>query len=207
MQPRGVRGPVGIGRLEAEEPQDAQIIFGDPPCRVADETDAAGLKIGAAVHIVVHDAVRGDRQRIHCEVATLGIDLPVPPERDLGLAAESLDVLAQRRHLKRCSVDHQRDRAVVDAGRHRPQSARSGAAHHLIRKRGRSDVDVAYWQPHQRIARCPSHHPRLFAAAVEERKRTRERRCMEPAGVREPHSRAHLCVPGTNRPFSICAGT
>ncbi len=134
---------MGIGRLEAEEPQDAQIIFSDPPCRVADETDAAGLKVGEAIHIVMHHAVGGDRQRIHREVATLGIDLPVPPERHLGLAAESLDVLPQRRDLKRRSVDHQRDRTVVDAGRHRPQSARGGAAHHLIRKRCRRDVDVA----------------------------------------------------------------
>jgi hypothetical protein len=27
------------------------------------------------------------------------------------------------------------------------------------------------------------------------------------AGFRQPYSRTHLWAPGTNRPFSICAGT
>ena len=77
------------------------------------------VEIGKPADIVVHRAVARDRQRIDGEVAPLGVRLPVAAERDLGVAAEGLDVLAQRRDLERRAVDHHRDGAVLDAGRHR----------------------------------------------------------------------------------------
>ena len=55
--------------------------------------------------------VKSRRLRVGREVAS---------ERDLGLAAVGLDVLAQRRRLDRASVDDDRHRAMRDAGQQRP---------------------------------------------------------------------------------------
>jgi hypothetical protein len=66
--------------------------------------------------------------------------LPVPPERNPRLTAESLAVLPQCGDLKRRIVDHKRDGAVLDAARHYLQSTRGRAAHHLVRQCRRCDV-------------------------------------------------------------------
>ena len=64
--PRGDAGVQSgrIGRtraipgVKAKEPQDAQIVFGDALCRIADEAHAARGDIGEAADIVVDRAVR-----------------------------------------------------------------------------------------------------------------------------------------------------
>ena len=81
--------------MKAEEAQDAQIILGDAGRGIADEAHAARVQIGKAADIVVHRAVARHRQRVDGEVAPLRVVLPVAAERDLGLAAEGLDILAQ----------------------------------------------------------------------------------------------------------------
>ena len=136
--------------------------------------------------------------------------LPVAAERDLGLAAEGLDVLAQRRHLERTAVDHRRDGAVLDAGRHRLVAGGLDAAHDLLRHRGGRDVDLADLLPEQRVAHRAADHARLLAVAVEQRQQLAKRPVVEPWGVIERAAVRHFVfrrLPGTNLPSCTCAGT
>ena len=54
---------VGIGQaaavdgMETEEPQDAQVVLGDPGRGVADEADAPRLQVGEPADIIVERAV------------------------------------------------------------------------------------------------------------------------------------------------------
>ena len=94
-KPGGIGRALAIGGVEAEEAQDAQIILGDALARLADEAHAPRREIGEPADVIVHGAIGGDGQRIHGEVAPLGIGAPVAAEAHLGVAAEGLDVLAQ----------------------------------------------------------------------------------------------------------------
>ena len=192
--------------MEAEEAQDAQIIFGDARRRIADEAHTARLEIGKPADIIVHDAVGRKRERVHGEVAPLRVALPVAAEAHRRVAAEGLDVLAQRRHLERPALDHHRDGAVVDAGRHRLEAGGRGAAHHLRRQRRGRDIDVAQRHAEQRVAHRAADDARLLAVAVERREQVRERGLAQP-GRRSLVDAGHFIVPGTSLPFSICAGT
>ena len=58
------------------------------------ETDAARLEVVDPADVIEHCAVRARGERIHGEVAPLGVGLPVAAERDLGVAAVGLDILA-----------------------------------------------------------------------------------------------------------------
>ncbi len=106
--------------MHAEEAQDAQIVFLDPFACVADETHAPRRDVGKSADIVVHDAIGADRQRIDGEVAPACVADPVTAERNPGMTAEGLGILAQRRDLERRAVHDQRHGAVIDA-----RSARS----------------------------------------------------------------------------------
>ena len=57
MQPGGVGRATGIGSLEAEEAQDAQIVLGDAAGGIADEADPPVPEIVQAADVVVHHAV------------------------------------------------------------------------------------------------------------------------------------------------------
>ena len=119
-EPFGVGMVAGaIGGMEAEEAQDAQIVFRDALARIADEAHAPRRQIVEPADIIVDRAVARGRQRIDGEIAPLGVGLPVAAEGDLGVAAIGLHVLAQRGHLERMLVDDDGDGAVLDAGRHR----------------------------------------------------------------------------------------
>ena len=109
--------------------------------------------------MVMHDAVGIDRQAVDGEIAPLGVADPVAAERDLGLAAERLGILAQGGDLERMPVDHQRHGAVLDAGRHALDAGRLGAADHLVGQRGGRDIDIGDRQAS--AARCaPRRRPR-----------------------------------------------
>ena len=123
-KPAGVRRAVAEMRVKAKEPQDAQIIFFDPPLRFADEAHATRGKVVDAADIIVNRSVGRSGERIDGEVAPLGVGLPVAPERDTRLAAERLDVLAQRRDLDRLVIDDDGDGAMLDAGRDRLAAGR-----------------------------------------------------------------------------------
>ena len=101
--------------MHAKEAQDAQIILGDALAGVADEAHAPGGDVGQPADMVMHDTARIDGKPVDGEVAPLGIAHPVAAERHPGLAAKGLGILAQRRHLERLRVDHQRHGAVRNA--------------------------------------------------------------------------------------------
>ena len=68
----------------------------------------------------------------------------------------------------------------------------------------------AIGMPMQRIAHRAADHARLLAVAVEHAEQARQRARAQPRRAGEPaRGRAgrHLVCPGTNLPFSICAGT
>ena len=206
-----ISGAIGfarpVGGMHAEETQDAQIILGDALAGIADEAHAPGCDIGKPADMVVHDAVGVDRKPVDGEVAPFGIADPVAAEGDLGLAAEGLDVLAQGRDLERMRVDHQRDGAVVDAGRHALDAGRPGAADDLVRQRRGRDVDVAGRDIEQRVADGAADHAGFLAIAIEQREHARGRTRPEPGRIRQHARLAHFSTPGISLPFSICAGT
>ncbi|CEG08948.1 hypothetical protein BN961_02368 [Afipia felis] len=108
-----VRLALPVSRVDAEEAQDAQEILADAARGVADEPHAARFDVGETADMIMHDAIGGQRQAVDGEIAPLGIPHPVAAERDLGLAAEGLDILAQRRDFNRRAFDHQRDGAML----------------------------------------------------------------------------------------------
>ena len=151
---------------------------------------------------------RRDRQRVHGEVAALGVAPPVAAERHLGVAAEGLDILAQRRHLERMTVDDHRHGAVLDPGRHRLEAGGLDAADHLVGQRRGGDVDVAVRLAEQRVAHRAADDARLLAVAVEHGEQPRKRPLAQPAGIEPARRFGHLVCPGTNTPSSsIWAGT
>ncbi len=192
--------------MNAEEPEDAQIVLGDPLVRVADEAHAPGGNIVKPADVIVHDAGGVDRQAVDGEVAPLRVDDPVAAERDLGLAAERLGILAQRGDLERMRIDDQRHGAVVDAGRHALDAGRLGAADHFGGQRGGRDIDVADRNLQQRVADRAADHARFLAIAVQKPEHAGGRTGSEPGRVVEHARIAHFSTPGTNLPFSICAG-
>ena len=121
----GARGVAVLGD-EAEEAQDAQEVLADALARVADEAHALRLEVAVAAERIVHRAVGVAIERVHGEVAPHGVLAPVGGERHPGMAAERLDVAAQRRHLERDFVGDDGDRAVLDAGRNRVQPGALG---------------------------------------------------------------------------------
>ena len=205
-----ISGTVGltraVGGMHAEEAQDAQIILGDALAGIADEAHALGFDIGKPADMVVHDAAGIDGKPVDGEVAPFRIANPVAPERNPGLAAKGLGILAQGRDLERMRFDDQRDRAVVDAGRHAFDAGRLGAADDLVGQRRGRDVDVAEGNFQQRIAHGAADHAGFLAIAVEQREHARGRTGSEPGRVRQHARLAHFSTPGTSLPFSICAG-
>ena len=70
-----ISGAIGFARakggVNAEEPQDAQIVLGDPLVRIADEAHASCGDILKPADVVVHDAGGVDRQAVDGEIAPL----------------------------------------------------------------------------------------------------------------------------------------
>ena len=177
--------------------------------RLADEAHAPRVKVRKPADIVVHGAVSGGRERIHGEVAPLGVLLPVAAEAHAGVAAEGFDILAQRRHLERPAVDHDRDGAVLDAGRHRLEARGLGATDDLLRDSGGGHVEFKDRLAEQSVSHRAADHARLFAVAIEHLNEARERAFAEPRGIFQQASRlAHRTTrPGTNLPSSTWAGS
>src|SRR5207253_10956997 len=82
------------GCVNAEKPEDAQIVFRDTPVRIADKAHAPCGDIVESTDVIVHHAVGADRKAVNSEVAPLRIADPGAAECDLRLAAERLGVLA-----------------------------------------------------------------------------------------------------------------
>jgi hypothetical protein len=155
--------------MNAEEPENAQIVFGDAPVGIADEAHPPGIEIGQAADMIMHHAVDGCGKAVHREITSFGIALPVAPECHLGLAAKGLDVFAQCRDLERRAIDHQRHRAVLNARRYALDMGRLGAADHFIGHGRRGDIDFAHWQFHQSVAHSAADRAGFLAIAIEQR--------------------------------------
>ena len=178
--------------------------------RVADETHAPRLEIGEAADVIVDRAVAGSGQRIDGEIAPLGVSLPVATEGNLGVAAIGLHVLAQRGHLERMFVDDHGDGAVLNSRGHRLEACRAHALDHFVRHGCRGDVDFLDQQSDQRVTHRAADRARLLAVAVEHGQQARQRAALKPGGIGKRargRTARHLTRPGTNFPFSICAGT
>ena len=118
-------GGVGFARAEArvetEEAQDAQMVFGDALKGIADEADVPLLEIVEPAEIIEDFAGRRvGEQGVDREVAAGGIGLPVVGERHRRPAAVGLDVGPQGRDLERMAVADRGDRAMLDARSARP---------------------------------------------------------------------------------------
>ena len=154
--------------MEAKEAQNAEVIFGDPLLRFADEAHAACRDIVTAADVIEHFPVSRYRQSIDREIAPLGIGAPVAPEFHPRLAAERFHVLAKRRDFERTGVDDDGDGAVLDAGRHRLPAGCLDAAYDFVRLcRGR-DVDLGDRQMKEFVPHRAANDARLFTAAVEQ---------------------------------------
>ena len=193
--------------MKTKEAQDAQIIFRNPFRRLADESHAARGDVGDAADIVIDRAVRRHRQRVDGEIAARGVFRPIPAEYDLGLAAVSFDIAAQRRDLEWLAVNDDGNGAVFDAGRFRFQPGRFDAAHDLFRQCSGRQVDFLDSALHERIAYRAADNARFFAVAIEQREKMLDRDFFEPSRLAELRGCRHRVAPGTSLPPSICAGT
>ena len=109
-----------------------------------DKSDPSLLQILPALEEVVEDAVEPEEHAVDRQVPSVGVELPVLGELDVGLPAVTDHVDAQRGHLEVL--------AVVDARRHRTVllAERIDGAHplrlehglHLVGRRCRGKVQV-----------------------------------------------------------------
>jgi len=191
MQAFGIGRAMPIGGVKAEEAQDAQIIFLNALHGLADEADAPGLDVGKAADIIVHQTIGGQRKRVDGEIAALRVMLPGAAEAHARMAAKRLDILAQGRDLERMTALHQRQGAVVDAGRHAFDASRLGAALNLRRQRRRRHIDVARRQTHQGIAHRAADNSRFLARAVEHAENVAQGGALQPIRGIEFDTLAH----------------
>ena len=96
---------------------------------------------------------------------------------------------------------------MLDASGNGFPARRFDAPHDLVRQRRRRDIDFMNWQAQQRVADGAADDARFFAIAVEKLEQRRRFAAHEPDGIAQRVALAHRVVPGTNLPFSICAGT
>ena len=140
---RGIEPALAIGGMEPEQAQNAQVVFLDPPFRLADEAHAPLREVGEAADLV-DDAARPFRiERVHGEVAAQGVVRETAAEGDDGPPAVRGDVLAQRRDLDGGSGDQERHRAVLHARGDRADARLPRALHHRLGKGGGGEIDVA----------------------------------------------------------------
>ena len=193
--------------MDPEKPQDAQIILSYPLVRISDEADTPCRDIVQSADVIVHDAIGVNRQPVDGEVAPLGIAHPIASERDFRLAAEGLGVLAQRRDLERLGFDDERHRAMFNTGRYALDAGCLGAADHFGGQGGGRNIDIADRNLQQRIADRAADHARFLAVAVQQLQHAGGWTGIEPGRVIEHPRITHFSTPGTNLPFSTCAGT
>ena len=193
--------------MKTEEPQNTQVVFGNARGRIANETHAPRVEIGKAAHIVVDRAVPGNRQRVDCEIAPLRITPPVAPKSDLGMPPERLDVLAQRCDFEWLLVGDDGNGAMLDSRGHRLEPSCLCSTFHLLRQRRGGDVDISDRQSEERVAHGTADDSGFLAAAVERGEQLAKRGRVEPFSSEPSRLLRHLVRPGTNWPFSVCAGT
>ncbi len=193
--------------VKAKEAQDAKIILGDPLRRLADKAHAAARDVVEPADIVEDSSIGGCRQCVDGEIAALGVGAPIAAELHPRFAAERLHILAQRRDFEGMRIDDHGDGAMLDPGRHRLPASCLDAAHDFVRCCRRRNVDLGDRHAQQFIAHRAADDAGFFAIFVEQSQQPGEPIVFEPGCVSKLHGRRHRVVPGTNLPFSMCAGT
>ena len=137
------------------------------------------------------------------------------------MPAEGLDVAPERGDLEGHAVGDDRDRAVVDPGRHGLQPGPFGERHHLLRLGGGGKIDLGDGKPEQRVAHGAADGARLDAVAIQRVEHgtrlpaasaTLRRQAMEPrSGAQYParsfeFAAAQSIVPGLMTPSSKLGG-
>ena len=207
---RLVRRAIGIAGEKAEEAEHPQIILGDARRRIADEAHAPRPDVREPADEIDHFAVALEEQRVDRKVAPFRVRFPVAAKTHLGVAAEGLDVLAQRGDLERLAVHDNRNGAVFDAGGNGVEAGLARAAHDLVGHRRGRQIDLADLKTEQRIAHRAADHARFLAVLVEHRQKPHERIVRQPRHFLRGQALgrpAHLIRPGTSRPSSMCAGS
>jgi len=96
---------------------------------------------------------------------------------------------------------------VLDTRRDRLAASRFDPPRDFLGQRRSCHIDFADRDPQQSIAYGAADNAGFLAVAVKERKQTRDFSLFQPGRVGELWSAHLVVVPGTNLPFSICAGT
>ena len=195
----GVERTLAITGGKAEKTQDAQIIFGDAPARVADEAHPASGEVVQAADIIVNPAPGVDRERVDGEIAPLRVGGEIASETHLGAAPVGLDILAQRSDLEMRAFEHQGHRAVLDPGGDRAQPGALGFFDDDFGRRGDGEIDIRDRLAEQSVAHGAADHPRLHA--FERAKDPFQRRAVEQTPqIPIQQCAGHWKRPGVRRP-------
>ena len=182
-KPGRIRRAGTEARVEAEEAQDAQIVFPDALRRGADEDDSLSQTVTVSICKVIYFPRLVAVERVHGEVAPLGVGLPVVRELHPGAAAIRLDVMAERGDFVGRVIGDHRDGAVVDAGRMNGKaSGLAGPRDRVGRERG-GEIDLGDRQTHDGIAHGSTRHPRLAARRADGGEDALQRRSAKPSGA------------------------
>ncbi len=171
--PGGSGGKAGaVGRacavpgVEAEETQQAEMVFGDALAGIANETNTAGLNVLHAVPGIVDIALGRARQRVHGEIATRRVGLPVIGKRNIGMAAMALHIHSECGDLKMLPVDHGGYGAVRQTGRNILNPGLFEKRHDGFGYVRRGNVDIANGNVEQGIAHATADESYLLSSAA-----------------------------------------
>ena len=158
----GAIGGIAMGGVEPEEPQDTQIILGDPRRRVADKPHPPRQQVGQAAQRINHRAIGLGIERIHGEIPPRSVFGQRRAEPHHGMAAIGGQITPKAGHLIGQTVGHHRNRAMVDPGRHRAQPRRRSQSDDLFGPGIGGEIDIHHRHPQQGIPDRPPHHQRLM---------------------------------------------
>ena len=158
---------------------------------IADEPQRAGLEVGKPAYQIDHRPISLGVKRVDGEVASFRVGLPVAAELHLGAATIRLDVGAQRGDFEWPPVRNDRDGAMLDAGRDRPEPCSVGAPHGFLRQNRCRNVDVGNLLAKQRVADRSACNARFLAALAQQGKQFLKIGVAEPAGAIGDRNGAH----------------
>ena len=184
-EPVRVRGAGGVLRREAEEAQDAQLVFLDAGGGRSDKHDSFPQDVRVTPDMVMDFSGRIAVQRIDGEVPAQRIRLPVIGEGHDSAPPIGLHVMAQRGDFVRRVINHRSHRAMLNAGGMNRNAGRLESRHHILRRQRGCNVDVANGLAQQRIAHRASGHARLSASRGHQRKNLLQAWLFQPAGTGE----------------------
>ena len=176
--------------VEAEEAEDAQIIFLDALFCFADEAHASFDEIAITAERIEHGSVAVGIKCVQREVAPPRVLLPILREGDRGVPPICLDVASERRHLEWHAVNDHRHRAVLDPRRHGLEPGSPRKRHHAIRQSCRREVDLGDGNSEQRVAHRATHGAGRHTVLAQSGKHARDLRPLQPFSVLERRSGA-----------------